>query len=161
MSGPTGKGARDSQSGQDVEKWRRASQSHPAVRVGGRLTRVQVAANGRAATRPLFSSRSGVVEEPVRRARRQRSHRWTTRGKARPKPVHLGERRDAGWEKPGAGPYSPGPGRSGGRRDGRPGPVGGYTRRPAHVLAPGWECRLRTGWSLVGARRCPPEGGDR
>lgn len=78
-----------------MEKRRRASQSHREVRVGE--ADVSGTANGRATTRPLFSSRSGVVEERVRRARRRRRrrrrrHRWTARGKARPKPLRLGER---------------------------------------------------------------------
>ncbi|KAG5199582.1 hypothetical protein MJG53_010414 [Ovis ammon polii x Ovis aries] len=59
----------------------------------GRLTRVRATANGLATTSPLFSSRSGAVEERVKRARRRRrlSPRWTVRRKARPEPLRLVE----------------------------------------------------------------------
>lgn len=90
---------------------------------------MRAAANGRAAT-PLFSSRSGAVEERVR-ARRWRSPHWTVRRKGRPEPLRLGENQgrlvgEAGcrpllaWPRPGLG--TPG---------GRPGRGGGDTRHPA------------------------------
>ena len=73
----------------------------------------------------------------MRGARRRRSHRWTAPGKARPEPLRLGERLDAGWERPAAGPYLPGLARSCGHRDGGPSRGGCYTRHPAHALGPG------------------------
>lgn len=63
--------------------------------------------------RSLAAAR-GWWKEPVRRTRRRRrSHRWTTRGKERPQPVHLGERgRAPGGRSRGRAPYPSGPGRS-------------------------------------------------
>lgn len=78
----------------------------------GRLTRVRATANGLATTSPLFSSRSGAVEERVKRARRRRrlSPRWTARRKARPEPLRLGERREPQAGEAGFGPLLAWPG---------------------------------------------------
>lgn len=89
------------------QTWKRgAAAASPSARCGrGRLTRVRAAANGRATARPLFSSRSGAVEERVRRAPRQRrrSHRRTAGVRARPEPLRLGERRAAAEGEAGCG----------------------------------------------------------
>lgn len=61
MSGSPGKAVRESQSGADVEKRRRASQSDPEARSGPADARA-AAANGRAAVCPLFGGRSGAVK---------------------------------------------------------------------------------------------------
>lgn len=61
VSGSPGKAVRESQSGADVEKRRRASQSDPEARSGPADARA-AAANGRAAVCPLFGGRSGAVK---------------------------------------------------------------------------------------------------
>lgn len=145
-----------------MEKRRRASQSHREVRVG--KADASGTANGRATTRPLFSSRSGVVEERVRRARRRRrSHRWTARGKARPEPLRLGERRRLPGEgRPGCGPllaWSRPRLREPGRQAAR---GGGDTRRPAPAPTlgrpePGAPASARVVCAPLGPGRRPPE----
>lgn len=149
-----------------MEKRRRASQSHREVQVGE--ADASGTANGRATTRPLFSSRSGGVEERVRRARRRRrrrrSHHWTARGKARPELLRLGERqrrRARGGRA--AGPSSPGPGRrlrEPGRQAAR---GGGDTRRPAPAPTlsrpePGAPASARLVCAPLGRGHRPPEG---